>query len=560
MSSNDDESDVRTLPQMTFHRASVEGFVMTTTKPLGELSYLRIWHDNAGIGDYASWFLTTVIVKDMQVYNGFDFDSNVYLQTGIKYQFVANKWLAVEKGDGQIDRILMVSGPEVPIKRKFHQSKENALKQSHLWMSPFMRPPRSRFTRYCVSHNVSTLHSLQVSKISLRFQSHLPHDADQHYVVGLGLNCLIFMILSVRYGTHIPNGGVGFFSGFISLSIEELIIGILSNFIAFPFVLFVVFLFKYSRQRELRENRLVQALFSDETEEDLEINEDDASRPQSGRSQAASRPSTRPASAVSAFSTFSNESVASQAEANIKRKFSLPWFCTYLAWCLCLTSIFVSAFFIWAYGMSLGNDKTYRWLTSFFVTLLSSFFVVEPIKILMLALFYQIFCKASMDSDIDNCDEDEEPFILEDSEEWYSEAKTRKTKVYRPYSKKYLAALKEARIKDISNQAVASELFTYLIFLAILFIVSYDNRDPDSFKLKDHLENNLIIKNRFDQVKTSDDWWRWAHATLVSEIKAGPKYNLQPPYGLRGYIGDHTQRIMGFANLRQVSVYGVYTV
>ena len=143
---------------MTFHRASVEGFVMTTTKPLGELSYLRIWHDNAGIGDYASWFLTTVIVKDMQVNNGFDFDSNVYLQTGIKYQFVANKWLAVEKGDGQIDRILMVSGPEVPIKRKFHQSKENALKQSHLWMSPFMRPPRSRFTRYCVSHCVSTLH------------------------------------------------------------------------------------------------------------------------------------------------------------------------------------------------------------------------------------------------------------------------------------------------------------------------------------------------------------------------------------------------------------------
>ena len=33
---------------MTFHRSSVEGFVMTTSKPLGELSYLRIWHDNTG--------------------------------------------------------------------------------------------------------------------------------------------------------------------------------------------------------------------------------------------------------------------------------------------------------------------------------------------------------------------------------------------------------------------------------------------------------------------------------------------------------------------------------
>ena len=361
-------------------------------------------------------------------------------------------------------------------------------------------------------------------------------------------------IFTDRYGTHIPSGSLGFFSGFISLSPEELIIGVLSNFIAFPFVAFLVFLFKYSRKRELRENRLVQALFSDETEDDLEdaMEDGSSSRPQSGRSLA-SRQSTRPSSAVSVSSTFSNDSITSQYEAGSKKNFSLPWFCTYLAWFLCLASIFVSAFFIWAYGVSLGNDKTYRWLTSFFVTLVSSFFVVEPIKIIFLALFYQIFCKASMDYDIDDCDEDEEPFILEESEEWYSEAKTRKTKIYRPYSKKYLEALKEARIKDIRNQAVASELFTYLIFLAILFIVSYDNRDPDSFKLKNHLENNLILKNGFHKVKTSDDWWKWAHKTLVSEIKAGPKYNLQPPYGLRGYIGDHTQRIMGFANLRQVS-------
>jgi hypothetical protein len=61
---------------------------------------------------------------------------------------VANKWLAVEKGDGQIDRILNVSGPEVPVMKRFKQSKENSLRQNHLWMSAFMRPAKSRFTRY----------------------------------------------------------------------------------------------------------------------------------------------------------------------------------------------------------------------------------------------------------------------------------------------------------------------------------------------------------------------------------------------------------------------------
>ena len=67
LTGENDESDIRSLPHNTFHRASVESFVMTTTKPLGTLNFLRIWHDNSGIGDFASWFLSTIIVKDMQV-------------------------------------------------------------------------------------------------------------------------------------------------------------------------------------------------------------------------------------------------------------------------------------------------------------------------------------------------------------------------------------------------------------------------------------------------------------------------------------------------------------
>jgi hypothetical protein len=33
-------------------------------------------------------------------------------------------------------------------------------------------------------------------------------------------------------------------------------------------------------------------------------------------------------------------------------------------------------------------------------------------------------------------------------------------------------------------------------------------------------------------------------------LKAGQLYNEQPPYGFKGYIGDMTQRMMGFATLR----------
>ena len=41
---------------------------------------------------------------------------------------------------------------------------------------------------------------------------------------------------------------------------------------------------------------------------------------------------------------------------------------------------------------------------------------------------------------------------------------------------------------------------------------------------------------------------------LIIEIKAGSLYNGQPPYGLRGFIGDNTNRIIGYAVFRQVRV------
>lgn len=57
-------------------------------RPLGPLTYLRIWHDNSGKGPNASWYLSFVVFRDVQ--------------TGDKYEFIANRWLAVEKEDEQV--------------------------------------------------------------------------------------------------------------------------------------------------------------------------------------------------------------------------------------------------------------------------------------------------------------------------------------------------------------------------------------------------------------------------------------------------------------------------
>ena len=49
-----------------FTRGSCRHFLMSTDGSLDSLLFCRIWHDNAGKGDDAGWFLDKVIVEDLQ--------------------------------------------------------------------------------------------------------------------------------------------------------------------------------------------------------------------------------------------------------------------------------------------------------------------------------------------------------------------------------------------------------------------------------------------------------------------------------------------------------------
>ena len=132
------ETPIRSLEdnkRRIFRRAGIDSFVMTNKKSLGDLTYLRIWHDNSGRGPNASWFLKSVIIHD--------------LQTRQMYYFICEEWLAVEKGDGAIERFLPVTGDKQKTEFNYMMAKQTKQKLSdgHMWLSVFIRPTQSSFTR-----------------------------------------------------------------------------------------------------------------------------------------------------------------------------------------------------------------------------------------------------------------------------------------------------------------------------------------------------------------------------------------------------------------------------
>ena len=50
-----------------FKTGSIVNFLLSTNSALGQLEYMRIWHDNSGGGSDSSWYLSKIEVQDVQL-------------------------------------------------------------------------------------------------------------------------------------------------------------------------------------------------------------------------------------------------------------------------------------------------------------------------------------------------------------------------------------------------------------------------------------------------------------------------------------------------------------
>ena len=47
-------------------RGSVLSYILSTSSDLGHLEVLRLWHDDSAQGEDASWYLSRVVLEDLQ--------------------------------------------------------------------------------------------------------------------------------------------------------------------------------------------------------------------------------------------------------------------------------------------------------------------------------------------------------------------------------------------------------------------------------------------------------------------------------------------------------------
>ncbi|KAG1652539.1 Polycystic kidney disease protein 1-like 2 [Nymphon striatum] len=467
----------------------IDSFVMTTKGPLGNLRYLRIWHDNSGKGKKASWYLDFIVIRDVH--------------TGKKYEFLAHKWFAVELDDGAIERMLPVSGEDElsEFSHLFSASSSRNLRDGHLWLSIFTRPPRSRFTR---TQRVSS--------------------------------CMALLYLSMLanimwYGTVSQKPTSGMKLGPFVLSPAQIGVGLISNLIVFPPSLLIITLFRKSRRKLLRPSRITEALNRGNTD------------------------------TMSGSQTCLTGTVNNNKKKRVRpKKFTFPFWCVYIAWALTVICIGVSLFFLWAYGITFGNDKTTKWFTSLIVSFLCSIFLTQPIKVMLVTLLLSMVCK-NINQDEDDADEDEEEPELADDEEWTHTAAgfSKKSNLPDILNSKEVMNARERREKEVKMYAIAREILSYLFFLWILLTISYGNRDPNAIMLKNTITNAYLKPGHLDydfdkRVKSPQKLYDWMREVFIKEIIVGKWYNNELPFDMLNYMNDHSNLLVGVPLLRQVRV------
>ncbi|KAL3876145.1 hypothetical protein ACJMK2_034017, partial [Sinanodonta woodiana] len=320
-----------------FSTGSVMNFLLSTPNHLGQLDYLRIWHDNSGGGSSDSWYLNKISIHDIQRKETFE--------------FMVERWLAVEHGELDCTIPLCHAETMNKFKHGFFKNCKDGLSDSHTWISIFYRPQVSSFSR------------VQRASCALTF-------------------LMLSMISNAMYFNPNPNyeSTAGIKLGPFRFTLQQLYVSMVSSIITTSVMTVLIILFKKSRRRNKKKASkakpkstvskyykppIIDRWLDIQRKKSIELEKHVI---------------------VKGYPTFTG--------------FYLPSWVLYIAWFLTILAVLLSAFFIMLYSMQWGKQKSEEWLITFFLSFLESALLIDPFKVLFLSATISIFFSIAKDGDL----------------------------------------------------------------------------------------------------------------------------------------------------------------
>ncbi|XP_078692969.1 polycystin-1-like protein 2 [Branchiostoma floridae x Branchiostoma belcheri] len=526
--------------RITFEKGSVDSFLVSTSEPLGDLTYLRVWHNNAGYSP--AWFLSQIVVTNRE--------------NNKSQFFLCNRWFATDKDDGKVYRLLPESGPDEmkEFRNVFLAKSSRDMNDGHLWFSVAGRPARSPFTRVQrLSCCLTLLYSTMVTNIMFFGRGDDFDPPEPLRFAGMEIN---------------P-----------PMSLPQIMIGLQSAAIILPVNLLIVFLFRNSdskptkRRKKKSENnapfhnlakylpdkkecnkpRTIVLYHSgvdtpsfwhrEETDSKLKRHFDSGS------------PSYVEPTGLSIDNTTTESNTDEDAgDFEEKGKSSIPWWAVYFGWLLVWSASFVAAFFTVLYSLSFGRAKAEAWLFTFLTSFLTDLFLVQPFKLLLVAMLFALLVKKPVEDDAP------EPAPLQHDEEYFQDNRrmvenrqwstatgwmrylwTEKTET-RHYkggkasgrvhsnSPPEESALAEQRAESTQKRRRRKQIVEVLmfgLFVTVIMLTSYGERSPLAFYVTKDVQGLILDRGdiSFSEIQDIPTFWTWVQTGLIPATHVSRWYN-----------------------------------
>lgn len=416
ISGTENQSDVISIFQdeyperRLFGRGNIDQFIIHTSSPLGELVYVRIWHDNSG--ENPSWLLRRIQIKD--------------LTNGGAWNFPCNRWLDVVKDDGQLERTIAGQPEAFELNESIKHKTTQGFVDEHLWVSVMTRRPLTYFTRV----------QRATCCLSLLFSAMIANA--MFYNIG-GKTEKTFQI------------------GPLQFSLRQIIIGVQSGLIVAPINLIIVQLFKVASKLRDQEEK-------DPFEKNMMVK-----RRSSSQQELLHKP--RQTSKLSGFLKF-------------------------VAYLLSLLCVIASATFTIFYSMQWGTDLSNQWLSSMLVSLVQDLFVLQPMKIIIIAVIFALIAsKFNKKSTVERLNT-HKPLggianLYKVDQEILDSARLA------PLSEDQKRDHRKRTRQELKLMSTTKEIALYLVFFILLCLVCYGSRTNHGFLMNNNLRQTFA---EFDQV------------------------------------------------------------
>ena len=390
-----------------FTRGSTNEFLVSIPENLGKLLYLTVWHDLSGIN--SSWYLSYVIIRENK--------------TREQYIFACDHWLALERGDGSVRRVIPVSDKKelTSFGILFRTKTSKDIFDGHLWISVVGKPSKSNFTR--------------VQRLTC--------------CMSLLFSAMITNAMFYNIGNKSDDSTVSI--GPFSLSLKQIIIGIQSSLIALPINIIVLQIFRNLKQKKTTSSKYKRPF-----------------------------PFRRNAVFVSDEWSDKNAPMEPIQETSGGR---LPHWLIYIAYPLCFLIVMTAALFTLFYSMQWGKEISNKWLSSMLVSFFQDAFITQPLKIFLAALVISSILK-KLPSDFTEgpfagrkkSSVDPKPTAFD-----REEAIKRPLFMSKPPDETLVEKARKYKLNELKAFRILRENILHLLFLSSLLVISYSTRDPDAF-------------------------------------------------------------------------------